>query len=605
MGLSALEEIKGTLDQVCQAIVSVLGVDITIVDETFRRISGTGRYADSIGQQLLGTGVFEHAYRTGRSKVVENPREHEICLPCGYKEHCREFAQVCCPIIMEGQVLGVMGLAAFDMAQKARLLSNKESMLGFVENMAGLIVSKLMAHQETKKVSLLASELRLVFDAMENAILTVDLKGRVLRTNRLADELLSLPLLRRHGDGSLVDALGEPLYLHHIKPLAEAISIESIGASGGMLFNIAFVYGSGKTPSRGLLSVKPVMLKGSVSGYLITLTRNHQILGVVNAVSGGQIPTRFEDILGECEGFRAVKRYAATVAAGGSTVLIQGETGTGKELFARAIHNASPRGEGPFVAINCAAIPESLIESELFGYEDGAFTGARRGGRLGRFELADKGTIFLDEIGDMPLALQTKLLRVLQEGIVERIGSVKALPVDVRVIAATHKDLEAMVAERAFREDLYYRLNVIPLQLPPLRARRSDIVLLAERFLVKFANKLGKHFEGYQPGVLTQLLSYHWPGNIRELENTVEFMVNVSPGPWIQEGDLPRRLREGVASGPSPEAHVVRNLAAVEREEILRAVATCPSLEQAAVALGIGRATLFRKLKQYNETPVS
>lgn len=242
--------------------------------------------------------------------------------------------------------------------------------------------------------------------------------------------------------------------------------------------------------------------------------------------------------MGRSEALETVKRLARKAARTPSTVLITGESGTGKELLARAIHAASPFAEGPFVSVNCAAIPENLLEAELFGYEEGAFTGARKGGKPGKIELADGGTLFLDEIGDMPLAMQAKLLRVLEERRVERVGGVTSRPVRVRVIAATNRSLEEMVRKGAFRADLYYRLNIIRLHLPPLRERRTDIPLLLSHHLERVVRRYRLPAKSFTKEAVSILLAYHWPGNVRELVNTVEALVNLVDGPDIRPEDL-------------------------------------------------------------------
>jgi formate hydrogenlyase transcriptional activator len=238
---------------------------------------------------------------------------------------------------------------------------------------------------------------------------------------------------------------------------------------------------------------------------------------------------RFEQIIGKSLTVKAVLEHVDRVAPTDSTVLIQGETGTGKELIAHAVHNVSPRCGRPFVKLNCAAIPFDLLESELFGHERGAFTGAIAQ-KVGRFELADKGTLFLDEVGDIPLGLQPKLLRVLQEQEFERLGSTRTTKVDVRLVAATHRDLEGMMAENRFRSDLYYRLNVFPIRIPPLRERREDIPPLVRHFVEKYARRMGKRIESIPAGALRKLMGWHWPGNVRELENLVERAVILTDG---------------------------------------------------------------------------
>ena len=259
--------------------------------------------------------------------------------------------------------------------------------------------------------------------------------------------------------------------------------------------------------------------------------------------SSSRSPLSFTDIIGQSSALLSAEELARKVAFSPSTVLIQGESGTGKEMFARAIHHASARTDGSFVAVNCASIPESLLESELFGYDSGAFTGARRGGKIGKFELAQGGTLFLDEIGDLPLHLQPKLLRVLQEHHIERVGGITSIPIDVRIISATHHDLEKLIEQGSFRRDLYYRLNVIPLVIPPLRERKGDLEVLCSYFIDKYRNLLHRRCNRLSPQALQVLKRHHWPGNVRELENAIEYAVNLAPGSVITPADLPQYLQ--------------------------------------------------------------
>lgn len=315
-------------------------------------------------------------------------------------------------------------------------------------------------------------------------------------------------------------------------------------------------------------------------------------------------------LLGESPAMQEVFRRIERVAATDASVLILGETGTGKELVARAIHASSRRASGPFVAVNCAALPEQLLESELFGHEKGAFTGANAR-KAGRFELADGGTLLLDEVGDMPLSLQAKLLRVLESRMVESLGSTRPIRVDLRVLAATHRDLREMVRQGTFREDLYFRLAVVPLHLPPLRERAGDVALLAGHLLRQFAERHGKAFRGFDPQALQILERYRWPGNVRELRNLIEQMVVLWDGGVIRLEHLPEHL---TGAGPgalslqgeeplAPEApslkEELRTLKAdYEQERILAALRQCGgNRTQAARLLGISRRALQLKLK--------
>jgi formate hydrogenlyase transcriptional activator len=322
------------------------------------------------------------------------------------------------------------------------------------------------------------------------------------------------------------------------------------------------------------------------------ITRN---IGRINeAVNSG---IDFEGIIGKSSGLRRVLRLVETVARGDSTVLLLGETGTGKELIARAIHSHSPRKARPFVKLNCAAIPTGLLESELFGHERGSFTGAIAQ-KIGRLEVAHQGSLFLDEIGDITLELQPKLLRVLQEREFERLGSTRTQKVDVRIVAATHRDLEGMILEKLFRSDLYYRLNVFPIHVPPLRERPEDIPLLAHHFVQQAARQMGKTIDTIPQETMEALIRYRWPGNIRELENVIERSVILSPGPVLLLS--PRDLKSRVP--PDQRADRQQTLEEVERSHILatlkgtRWVVSGPN--GAASRLGLNRSTLHFRMKK-------
>ncbi|PYN06439.1 MAG: hypothetical protein DME02_16010 [Candidatus Rokuibacteriota bacterium] len=303
-------------------------------------------------------------------------------------------------------------------------------------------------------------------------------------------------------------------------------------------------------------------------------------------------------LIAQSPAMQAVLDLVERVAPTDATVLIQGESGTGKEVIAKAVHHASPRAARPFVAVNCGAVPETLLESELFGYVRGAFTGAA-GGKLGLFEEAGGGTLFLDEIAEMPATLQVKLLRALQSGEVRRLGATQAATIDVRVLAATNGDLARRISQGSFREDLFYRLNVIQVTLPPLRDRREDIPALAEHFLARAAAKLGRTLR-LSPPVLERVLRYPWPGNVRELENAIERAAILSRSETVEPDDLPPHVSAGLQLGPSPALPRQVTLAEAERAHILTTLERFGRNHSgAAEALGIGRTTLWRKLKEY------
>lgn len=352
---------------------------------------------------------------------------------------------------------------------------------------------------------------------------------------------------------------------------------------------------------------------GHRDAYFMQLQRSTDLNKIVADLVFSQAPFTFKDIIGESISQQATIDAARIAAKHDPAVLITGESGTGKEMFAQAIHNASPRANGPFVAINCGAIPKSLIESELFGYESGAFTGAQKGGQIGKFELANKGTIFLDEIGDMPYEIQVALLRVLQTREVIRIGGRVPIKIDVRIISATNQNLEKRIAENTFRQDLYYRLNVMNLRLPPLRERKDDIHILCNHFLQKYGYAFDKRVSGISPEALEVMKAYCWPGNIRELENTIERAVVLCKGAVIGTEDLPIQIRGLQFSPPDIDIKVQTQQVISEsaekrifnrKEQDIRNIedaikASEGNLSEAARLLGMSRATLYRKLKEY------
>lgn len=346
-----------------------------------------------------------------------------------------------------------------------------------------------------------------------------------------------------------------------------------------------------------------------IAGKYIVSQNNITLQNTVSSLLESQsVHASFDSIISRSTAMEKIKRRALQVASSNSTVLITGESGTGKGLLARAIHKGSPRCNEPFVSVNCAAIPEALLESELFGYEKGAFTGAEKSGKLGKFQLADKGTLFLDEIGDMPLHLQVKLLTCLQNRQVDPVGAVKPVDVDVRIIAATNKDLEEMIRQNQFREDLYFRLNVIPLYIPPLRERPEDISMLVQHIIMKFSMAMGKAVTGIDADAMDVLLSYQWPGNIREVENIIEYAINMEHSDTITTESLPEKLtRKNNIMKPEPgsvsAATSLKAQLELTERQILRSCLnqTGWNLEgkrDAAKQLGISESTLYRRLKQ-------
>lgn len=349
----------------------------------------------------------------------------------------------------------------------------------------------------------------------------------------------------------------------------------------------------------------PCIVSGAVNsasgGMILTLKETGRMREFATRITGVKASFRFDDILGTSAPIREVRTNSQKIALSHSTVLLLGESGTGKELFAQAIHNASPRGGKPFIVVNCGALPRELVQSELFGYTEGAFTGASKQGKPGKFELADGGTLFLDEIGEMPLDVQVNLLRVLQNREVTRVGGKRTRAVNVRVIAATNKDLGKAVREHTFREDLYYRLNVFPLVLPPLRERGEDVALLANSFLKKFSRHSGNRVKGISPEALVMLTHYAWPGNIRELENVMERAVYMANTSLITPEELPACI----LTSCTPPEHSANfredNHEGEEKETIVAALEKYHgNIKKTVAHLGMPRSTLYYKMKKYH-----
>lgn len=360
-----------------------------------------------------------------------------------------------------------------------------------------------------------------------------------------------------------------------------------------------------KLPDRIVHLVKTAVPIYNDSGKVIAVIDNFkeikEVRNLVNRMVGAKASFTFSHIVFKSKEMAETVQMARAAAKGALSVLIQGESGTGKELIAHSIHNESPRKKGPFVIIDCAAIPRELVESELFGYVEGSFTGARKGGRPGKFELANGGTVFLDEIGEIPLELQAKFLRVLQSHCITRVGGTQSIPVNIRTIAATNRNLQEEVKLGNFREDLFYRLNVLTVNIPPLRTRREDILVLAEYFLEKYKTKLGKTNMKLSSEAVKILEEYNWPGNVRELENAIARSVNLSDG-LILPKHLPINLQNVTLGKPYEITAPSQELSygEMERKTIMEALKVCKGNRvKAARVLGIARSTLYKKIELF------
>lgn len=520
-----IELIKPTVTQVAEAITHVLGIETEIVDKNLQIVAGTGRFNNKIGQYeengvLSIDEVYGSILLTGKSLIITDTTTYP-----NYNPMEGELAEICCPILLNDTVEGLIGLIACNGEQKEIVCSNSKYLLSFLEKMAALLASKLA---ETQK----SSELKAVLDSIRDGIISIDYQANITSCNPQGEKLL-------HQSSETL--LKKPIYT-----IWPDFPYSKIMKDGETLTDLDDVFiSSSNCATRFLITVTPIRAEAGeigVAGAVIFLQDIFSVRTRIYNMTQAHTPMTFSQIIGQSTAILQAKKHAAQFASSDSTILITGESGTGKELFARAIHSNSSRASEPFVTINCGAIPDNLLESELFGYEAGAFTGASKVGKVGKIELANNGTLFLDEIGDFPLHLQVKILHVLQRREIERVGSNKTISVNVRFIAATNKNLEAMIKHKEFREDLYFRLNVIPLSIPPLRERENDVLLLLNSSLLKFNEIIGKEIMGFSPQALDLLSNYSWPGNVRELENAVEYCVNLETDPYIQVSSLPQKI---------------------------------------------------------------
>ena len=439
-----------------------------------------------------------------------------------------------------------------------------------------------------------------ILENADNAVIVIDCKGTVVYINRFYAEHMNIKLEKLMGRN-----------LYDIEPQAKLLRVMEDGGgrdndeveyikslnidSVGLAFPL---YDSRKEKVGACAIFKDVT-------QVVELTRKLQkskemVQYLASQLEASELPRSFQSYISQNKDLQKTLSLAAKVANTNCTILIQGESGVGKEVMAKCIHNASNRKERPMIKVNCASIPENLLESELFGYEEGAFTGARKGGKLGKFELANKGTILLDEIGDMSLTMQSKLLRVLQEKELERVGGTKTIKLDVRVIAATNRNLEEMVEKNEFRSDLYYRLHVVPIHIPALRCRREDIMPLVRYFIERNGGDEGTDLT---PGAARMLEEYGWPGNVRELQNVIEYAMIVKTGDILEIKDFPQYLRgDGAEDGPAEDGpcRLKDAVEQLEKSMIKRALKRNNGNKSMAInELGLSRRSFYEKLEKY------
>lgn len=577
-----LSQVEKHVKKYAAIISSVMKVDVEIINKDMMRIAGTGIFKKQVGIEAKGS-VYKKVLKTGESYIIKEPGKDKLCSSCLDKDSCPETLEISTPVYYKSEIIGVIGLVCTTDYQKEKVLENLDSHLKFIKQISEFISIKVNDQNE----SLIRREREKLFyeivNVIDRGVIVLDEENNILNINNTAMKELKL-------------------------------SPSSVGLKIGLEDKEELLFG--KETYDVSLENKKYSLVGQIFEMSTIVDKKYKVFvfDSLNRISdrfqemSAERPLGLEAIIGESYPMFRLKEKIKKIAPTKSTVLITGESGTGKELVARAIHAHSDRKDKPFIAINCAAIPDALLESELFGYVKGAFSGANPNGRMGKFELANGGVIFLDEIGDMPLYLQVKLLRVLQERKLVRIGSNKLMDLDIRVVAATNIDLKDRIDKKKFREDLYYRLNVIPIEIPNLKSRGEDIFLIIDKLIKKYNILLDKYVHTIDLETRGILMDYSWPGNVRELENVVEFMINLSDERGIITKEmLPDNLIESEAEEVENKFQVLDGASTIAEAEkilienaIIKFGTDTSGKKKAAKALGIGIATLYRKLEKYN-----
>lgn len=595
-----LTDIKEYLDTLCESFAAVLNLEFTITNiDPLERVAGSNdwfkthlsAYREDEMRPEWKNGFSLQMAATKKPVIVRDALAYmEKYFYDDRKFDFANYALIGHPILVgpEEKVEGCVYFASFDKEQKKLIETKEDQLLLCIEKISNLIASKLEQEDLVDQMRVLNNNLTYVVETMEEGALLISSNGEIRHINKLAKIYLHLDEPK----------LGEML-LQDVKEVAE----NTVKTHRN---NIREIHRT-VDDFQFLLQVKCLYVNESDGNVLCIISPFSQIQEQINQTEGDTNGIENQLVFADKK-MRELVSQATVTARHNTNVLITGESGTGKELFARLIHAKSSRKDGPFVAMNCAAIPESLMESELFGYEEGAFTGARKGGKIGKIQLAHKGTFFLDEIGEMPLYLQAKLLRVLSERKIDRIGSNSnsLIDVDVRIIAATNRNLEEMIERKEFREDLYYRLNVVPLHLPPLRERAGDIPVLVQYFLGKYDKILEKDIRGVSTLVLEKLMEYCWPGNVRELENCVEYMMTFEKSNVISMDVLPEKINGLKSENGEGEKKTLKELLHEKEVDVLKnkvkkygGQPTKKQIKEICNELDISVASYYRKMNEF------
>ncbi len=591
--MSYLRLIRPNMQNLAETVASVLGVEVAVADRNLTRLVGTGKFYDKLDKNCSDDSLFARVINSGDHII--NLEHSEICESCSNKDECREFANMSYPIRNKGDVVGVVSFASFDRKQAEVIKLRREEYFNMLKETSWIIEQELSNIQLKNQMQRDLAEVNEIINCLNKGIIILDSKKDIVHINSKAVEILKLDLSE------------EKIIRKNIENFIKGIKYEETNKDKIDVWRIR------DKNIRVIYNINKLSIRDKESSVMISFDFMDNIINLANNYKKDE-QIRFKNIIGESDVLLKAIEKSKMAAKTESTILILGDSGTGKELFAKSIHNESNRKNAPFVVINCGSIPENLIESELFGYEEGAFTGASLRGKKGKIELANNGTLFLDEIGDLPLHLQTRLLRVLQERKLDRLGGDRPIDINIRVISATNKDLVGLIKEGKFRLDLYYRLNVIPIELPPLKDRGEDVFLCSDHIIDRICSEMNIEKKELAEEVKSKFLNYNWYGNVRELENILEHGICFSQGEKIHLEDLPDYflnqeldiLRKNTRSlKTDKEIDESKSLAQLleehEKEIILDLLEIngdhAEGKKETAERLGISLATLYRKIK--------
>lgn len=567
-----LTNLKPDLDNIISTMANLTNMEYAIFNTKAELVSSTKVYLKRKGKNVHSASI-EEVLNQG-NVIVNKPGLMQSCIGCRFVNNCPSTIEILSCIKLEGDPIGVVSLTSFSQEGHNMIEENIRNYMDILKYISNLISMFAFNERSMKDNHILHKVIDEIMGEIESNYLIIDKKGLLVNWNKGVQDLFPYCNLYTQTINLLFPENVTNWIFSSVKPSSKYWVMEEF---------------------KGVLHSTPLKIEGEIVGYILKFEKDKK-----NLIAPSQ-KDYIDSIITNDNEMKNIKEKILKIANSTSSVLITGETGTGKEIVAKAIHYTSNRSNKPFVPINCANIPDSLFESELFGYEEGAFTGAKKGGKLGIFEMANGGTIFLDEIGELPFHLQAKLLRVLQENTIQRLGSITPIPVDIRVVAATNQNLESMIDEDKFRDDLFYRLNVIPIYLPPLNKRIADIDILSTHFIHKYNKRLAKNINSISEETIDLMKAYPWPGNIRELENAIEYALNMEETDTIQISSLPNRIVMSVNKRSD-----FNELIAEKKADIIISVLNkygwdLKGKEKTAEELGISIRTLYRRLKDLSD----